>query len=139
MTLDQFVLQAQEIIYMALLAFLSVAVPTASKFGLDWLRSKIKNEQVNHELARLNEVISTVVAEIEQTGKVEFEKAKADGKVTQEELAEIASSLKEKATSKVKAIVGEESPKLLSAALSGFKVEDYISAKIEEQVLKLKK
>lgn len=138
MTIEQFVLQSQEILYIGLLAFLSAAIPTVSKFALDWLRSKIKNESVNQELARLDKVIAAVVAELEQTGKQEFAKAKADGQVTTEELAGMGKSLKDQALSKIKSIVGEESPKILSAALSGFKVEDYISAKIEEEVLKVK-
>lgn len=122
-----------------LLLTLSTAIPLGFKWLRDWLVSKIKNERGILAIDTIDRVVRGVVAASEQTLKAKYEEAKADGKVTPEELREMAELLKGTAVSEVKKTLGEEIPGLLKELASGFDFENYVSTRIEAEVLDLKR
>jgi len=122
-----------------LLLTLSTAIPLGFKWLRDWLVSKIKNERGILAIDTIDRVVRGVVAASEQTLKAKYEEAKADGKLTPEELREMAELLKGTAVSEVKKTLGEEIPGLLKGLASGFDFENYVSTRIEAEVLDLKR
>jgi RNA-splicing ligase RtcB len=78
------------------------------------------------------------VASREQTLKRAYKEAKADGKVTREELEKMALDLKDGAIEDAKRTLGEEIPELVKDIASSFDVEEYISSRIEAEVFNFK-
>ena len=113
---------------------------TLATYGLVLLRSWVKakvaaigdkqlREGIEHAMGRLDYIVSTIVADINQRVKA----ARADGKLTPEEALKIKSI----ALARIKA----QLPPYLVETLSG-SVQDldrYISAKIEQKVLEAKR
>lgn len=102
----------------------SWALAELSKF----IRSKTKNENALKALNDISGLVKATVSEIGQT----FQKASADGKITQAE----AVLMKRQAIQKVKAQV----PPLVEkhALLAVNSLENFISARIEREVVKAK-
>lgn len=123
----------------SILLTLSAVIPLALKWLHTWLTSKVKSEKMKLVLDAADRVITSVVAKGEQTLKRDYLEAKADGKVTKEELQEMAAGLKETAMSETKKTLGDELQELLKDASSSFDLENYINSKIEAEVLAHKK
>lgn len=109
-----------------------VIVPAMVTWGLAelsrWIRSKTKNENVNYAMDQVSSTITTIVAELQQTVR----EAMADGKITKEE----AEKIKAIAMQKVTAQVPLATQKLAKLAVNS--LDDYISSRIEQEVLYLK-
>jgi hypothetical protein len=121
-----------------LLILLSTVIPLALKWGRDWLSAKIQNERVQLGIDTIDRVVHAVVASREQTLKRAYKEAKADGKVTREELEKMALDLKDGAIEDAKRTLGEEIPELVKDIASSFDVEEYISSRIEAEVFNFK-
>lgn len=102
----------------------------------NWLKAKTKNEYLSGALVRLNDAVFSAVKEVEQTVVGAIRRAKADGKITDEEKAEI----KAKAIAAVKSYLGAKG--LLELAkvlgLDGAALDALIGAKIEGAVHDMK-
>ena len=93
-----------------------------------YIRSKTKNENALKAMEDISALVRTTVSEVGQT----FQKASADGKITREE----ALSMKTLAILKVK----DQIPPLVEkhALLAVNNLNDFIAARIEREVVKLK-
>jgi len=134
--------QVHEVIYPllvdGLLITISTLIPLAFKWLRDWLSTKIKNERVQMGIDTIDRVVHSVVAASEQTLKREYEEAKADGKVTTDEIKAMAAKLKDSAVLETKKTLGEEIPELIREVAGSFDIDQYISSKIEAEVLSYK-
>lgn len=98
------------------------------------LASHVSNTQVRGALDLANDVVSTVVLELNQTMRAKFEAAAADGTITAEE----AGKLKDEAVSRAKALLGEEGLRRLKGALGGIDLGTLLAAKVEAKVAETK-
>ena len=122
---------------------LSVVAPLAT-FGMIWLgdklagliRNRVKNEQLRRLLLRLDDMVVTVVKELQQTVVADLKAASADGRIDREERRRI----KETAVRQVKTYLGAQGLEDLASSLGvwDMAVEDLIGSKIEASVHDLK-
>lgn len=121
---------------LGVLGLLGIVIPYGLLLARKWILSKlasIDDEQARnniiHAVDRLNGIIETVVAEINQTAR----QSGADGKLTREE----AQELKRKAASRIGALVPAYMHDSLRIAFGD--LNRYVSGRIESEVLAQKK
>jgi signal transduction histidine kinase len=115
----------------ALSPVLVALVGLLAAFFAKLIKGKVKQQLLAMAMGKLNEMVWTVVKDLEQTLASEFKKAAADGKLTD------AENLKELALKKLKSYLSfDELGKLLG--LSSNAAESFVSSKVEAAVSDLK-
>lgn len=100
------------------------------------IQSRVEQVHVRTVLSRVTDCIFTLVQEAQQTTVEDLKKARADGRITEDEYRQMLRDIK-------KAVV-DKAKELLSTALTGklqlseAKASEYIAAKVESAVLELK-
>jgi hypothetical protein len=128
----------------AILAFLLQAAGTAAlslfswasvRFGI-WLKGRTKQDSISGILARLLDVIMTVVAELEQTLVPAYKARVADGKLTPQDIKE----LRDIAVAKVKERlgIGQWQTTLAALGLTPDGLASFIIGKIEASVFAMR-
>lgn len=100
------------------------------------LAAKVHNEKLGGALTLVNDIMQTVVLDLNQTVRAEFEAAAADGKISSEE----AAHLKAVALTRAKTLLGEAGLLRLKDALGidDLRLGDLLAAKVEAKVAETK-
>ena len=109
-------------------SILMVIIAIGISYLIQFLKKKVKNEEVREALNTVCDVTSTIVNSLNQTMAQPMKEAASDGKLTAEERL----SLKTRAIVEVKAILGAEIPKILKKRVPD--LEKLISHNVEENV-----
>ena len=109
-------------------SILMVIIAIGITYGIQFLKKKVKNEEVREALNTVCNVTSTIVNSLNQTMAAPMKEAASDGKLNAEERL----SLKTRAIAEVKAVLGVEILKILKKRIPD--LEKLISHKIEENV-----
>jgi len=123
-----FMQQILGIVLPALLALIAALVSVGLKFVIQWLNTKIKNDEISGALGLLTDAVQDVVNEMEQTVRPML----SDGKLSMEEQARI----KRAAIDKVDKILAPSAKKALDKAVGN--LEQLIETKIEATVKTMK-
>lgn len=118
-------------ITIAVAGVLTAALLSARK----WLEAHAQNSLLARAGTKLDDVLISVVQDIEANEKAELEEAAKDGVITPEE----AAKLKAGAIGRAKAILGERGLEELKKAFgfSGMQLEQFLSAKVEQMAAKV--
>jgi hypothetical protein len=114
-------------VVLALLSWLSVAAAR-------WIQNKVKNDYAQGVLLRLNDAVFTAVRALQQTTVQAIKDANKDGKIDAKE----AAAIKEKALGQVKSYMGQKGIDQLKGVLAFDDLEDFLSARIEAELHKMK-
>ena len=109
-------------------SILMVIIATGITYGVQFLKRKVKNEEVREALNTVCDVTSTIVNSLNQTMAAPMKEAASDGKLKDEEKL----SLKTRAITEVRAVLGAEIPKILRKRVPD--LEKLISHNVEENV-----
>jgi len=107
---------------------LMVIIAIGISYLVQFLKKKIKNEEVREALNTVCDVTSTIVNSLNQTMATPLKEAASDGKLNDEEKI----ALKIRAIAEVKAVLGAEIPKILKKRVPD--LGKLISHNIEENV-----
>ena len=109
-------------------SILMVIVAIGTTYGIQFLKKKVKNEEIREALNVVSEVTGTIVGSLNQTMAKPMREAASDGKLKDEEKL----VLKTRAIAEVKAILGAEIPKILKKRVPD--LEKLISHNVEANV-----
>lgn len=112
---------------LTLLAYLSAQVAA-------WIRARVSNTRYQVALTRLTEIVITTVHELEQTTVEGLKEASTDGKLTDDEKAEI----KHKALNVVLDHIGDLGKLAEDLGVTRDSIVSFIEAKIESEVHRLR-
>lgn len=111
------------------------AVPLFAKLKA-LISAKVDNAKLEGALLKVNDLVQTLVLDLNQTAAAEFRKAAADGKITKAE----AEHLKNVALIRAKALLGREGQEFLKGALGldTRGLDQFLEAKVEASVAQAK-
>ena len=122
----------QEVVIQVILPIIgtltTVLLPILLAQALRWIKSKTDNENLQRAMGQLNDLVYTTVSEMEQT----FQRAMADGRLTDDEKAEIKGVAMQKIQGQLPTYLNDQ----LKVGVNS--LTDYISGKIEVMVLEMK-
>lgn len=99
------------------------------------ISTKVKNAQLQAALLHLQESVIHTVAELEQTLVAAIRLANADGKITDEEKANLAKV----ALESVKNQLGTNNIAVIQSVLGVLDIDKFITTRIESEVMRLRK
>ena len=111
-----------------ILSILMVIIASGITCGIQFLKKRVKNEEIKEALDIVSEVTSTIVGSLNQTMAQPMKEAASDGKLKSEEKL----ALKTRAIAEVKAVLGTGISRVLKKR--GSDLEKLISHNVEEYV-----
>ena len=132
MTTDEFLAQLVQTMLPYILTILAAAMSWASVMVVQFIRTKVKNEQAAAILGRLNTETCTAAQEVWQTYVAAIKEASEDGKLTPEERRQAL----DEAVKKAKSYLGPKGLETLEKVIGPEDLTAYIVSRIESAIAK---